>query len=65
MAAVGEKESAYGAKEAFEAKEPGAEKKDAHRERKSVKAQIAEKKDIISKTAAEKANPLKNHQVEK
>ena len=64
MAAVGEKEAAYGAKEALEAKEPGAAKKDDHRERKSVKAQIAEKKDIIVKTAAEKANPIKNHNKE-
>ena len=64
MAAVGEKEEAYGAKEALEAKEPGAAKKDDHRERKSVKAQIAEKKDIIVKTAAEKANPIKNHNKE-
>ena len=65
VAAVGEKEAAYGAKETMEAKETGAEKKDAHRERKSVKAQIAEKKDIIAKTAAEKTNPVKNRQVEK
>ena len=62
MAAVGEKESAYAAKEA---QEPKAEKKDTHRERRSVKAEIAEKKDVIAKTAAEKLNPVKNHQVEK
>ena len=59
--AVGEEKAAY---EAKEAKETGAEKKGDHRERKSVKAQIAEKKDIIAKTAVEKANLVKNHNKE-
>ena len=62
MAAVGEKDAAYGEKGA---PEPKSERKDTHHERRSVKAQIAEKKDIIAKTAAEKVNPVKNHQVEK
>ena len=62
MAAVGEKETAYGAKAA---KEPKTEKAESHHERKSVKAQIAEKKDIIAKNAIEKAAPVKNHQIEK
>ena len=62
MAAVGEKNAAYGEKGA---PEPKSERKDTHHERRSVKAQIAEKKDIIAKTAAEKVNPVKNHQVEK
>ena len=62
MAAVGEKDAAYGEKGAHE---PKSERKDTHHERRSVKAQIAEKKDIIAKTAAEKVNPVKNHQVEK
>ncbi len=62
MAAVGEKDAAYGEKGA---PEPKSERKDTHHERRSVKAQIAEKKDIIAKTAVEKVNPVKNHQVEK
>ena len=61
MAAVGEIEAAYGTKAAQEQK---ATKTENHHERKSVKAQIAEKKDIIAKTAAEKANPVKNHNKE-
>lgn len=61
MAAVGEMEVAYGTKAAQEQK---AAKTETHHERKSVKAQIAEKKDIIAKTAAEKAAPVKNHNKE-
>ena len=61
MAAVGEMEAAYATKEA---PAPKAEKTESHHERKSIKAQIAEKKDIIAKTAVEKANPVKNHNKE-
>ena len=62
--AVGEVKAAYEAKEAKDdksARSEKAEKPEGHRERKSVKAQIAEKKDIIVKTAAEKAKPVINH----
>ena len=62
MAAVGEKDAAYGVKAA---QEPKAEKTETHHERKSVKAQIAEKKEIIAKSAVEKAAPTKNHQIGK
>ena len=41
-----------------------AEKSNPKHERKSVKAQISEKKAIIAKKAAEKASPAKNHQAE-
>ena len=41
-----------------------AEKSNPKHERKSVKAQISEKKAIIAKKAAEKTSPTKNHQVE-
>lgn len=63
--AVGEVKAAYEAKEPKDDKPAGsekAEKPEGHRERKSVKAQIAEKKDIIAKTAAEKAKPAINHE---
>ena len=61
MAAVGEMEAAYATKAA---PAPKAEKAESHHERKSVKAQIAEKKDIIAKSAMEKAAPAKNHHKE-
>ncbi len=61
MAAVGEMEAAYATKSA---PAPKAEKAERHHERKSVKAQIAEKKDIIAKSAMEKAAPVKNHHKE-
>ena len=64
-AAVGEVKAAYAAKETKDDKTAGSEKtekSEGHRERKSVKAQIAEKKDIIAKTAAEKAKPAINHE---
>ena len=41
-----------------------AEKSNPKHERKSVKAQISEKKAIIAKKAAEKTSPTKNHQAE-
>ena len=41
-----------------------AEKSNPKHERKSVKAQISEKKAIIAKKAAEKTSPAKNHQAE-
>lgn len=41
-----------------------AEKSNPKHERKSVKAQISEKKAIIAKRAAEKTSPAKNHQAE-
>ena len=41
-----------------------AEKANPKHERKSVKAQISEKKAIIAKKAAEKTSPTKNHQAE-
>lgn len=53
-AAVGEENASYGAK---------AEKAENHRERISVKEKINEKKDIISKKAAEKSAPSKDHQM--
>ena len=53
-AAVGEENASYGAK---------AEKSENHRERISVKDKISEKKDIISKKAAEKSAPSKDHQI--
>ena len=53
-AAVGEENASYGAK---------AEKAENHRERISVKDKINEKKDIISKKAAEKSAPSKDHQI--
>jgi hypothetical protein len=54
--AVGEIKAAYEVK---------VEKTDAPREKKSVRAQISEKKAIISKTAAEKTAPVKDHQISK
>jgi len=65
--AVGEVKVAYEVKEPKDdkpARSEKAEKPEGHRERKSVKAQIAEKKDIIAKKAAEKTSPAKNHQAE-
>ena len=56
VVAVGEIKAAYEAK---------AEKAETPREKKSVKAQIFEKKAIISKTAAEKTAPVKDHQISK
>ena len=53
-AAVGEENASYGAK---------AEKAENHRERISVKDKINEKKDIISKKAAEKSAPSKDLQM--
>ncbi|MBR5177590.1 MAG: hypothetical protein IKW90_02160 [Lachnospiraceae bacterium] len=58
MAAVSEKEAAYGLGDVKEAK---AEKP---REKVSVKEQIAEKKAIISHNTAEKASPVRNHNKE-
>ena len=58
MAAVSEKEAAYGLGDDKEAK---AEKP---REKVSVKEQIAEKKAIIAHNTAEKASPIKNHNKE-
>ena len=54
--AVGEIKAAYEAK---------AEKVETPREKKSVKAQISEKKAIISKAVAEKTAPVKDHQISK
>ena len=63
VAAVGEVKAAYAAKEPKEDKSvrSGKTEKNEGHERKSVKAQIAEKKDIIAKAAAEKAKPVINH----
>ena len=58
IAAVSEKEAAYGLADAKEAK---AEKP---REKVSVKEQIAEKKAIIAHNTAEKASPVRNHNKE-
>ena len=54
--AVGEIKAAYEVK---------VEKTDAPREKKSVRAQISEKKAIISKTAVEKTALVKDHQISK
>lgn len=56
--AVGEEKVAY------EAKSDKVERKDNHRERVSVKEQIAEKKAVIAKNAAEKAAPVRNQKRE-
>lgn len=63
VTAVGEVKAAYAAKEPKEDKSvrSGKTEKTEGHERKSVKAQIAEKKDIIAKAAAEKAKPAINH----
>ena len=60
---MGEVKAAYAAKEPKEDKSviSGKTEKTEGHERKSVKAQIAEKKDIIAKAAAEKAKPVINH----
>ena len=52
-------------KAAYEVKDVKAGKTETPREKKSVKAQISEKKAIISKTAAEKTAPVKDHQISK
>ena len=52
-------------KAAYEVKDVKAEKTETPREKKSVKAQISEKKAIISKNAAEKTAPVKDHQISK
>jgi uncharacterized Zn finger protein (UPF0148 family) len=52
-------DASFSIEQAKAAQEQKAAKTETHHERKSVKAQIAEKKDIIAKTAAEKAAPVK------